>query len=43
MNPVSHVIEPIIKTGITYTWVVTIHPFEDGDWRIARAIGDGDG
>ncbi len=33
-------IDPIIKAGIAHLWFVTIHPFEDGNGRIARAIGD---
>jgi len=33
-------IEPVIKSGIAHLWFVTIHPFEDGNGRIARAIGD---
>jgi len=33
-------IEPVIKSGIAHLWFVTIHPFEDGNGRIARTIGD---
>jgi len=29
-----------LKSGIAHLWFVTIHPFEDGNGRIARAIGD---
>ena len=32
--------DPVIKAGIVHLWFVTIHPFEDGNGRIARAIGD---
>jgi Fic family protein len=32
--------DPIIKAGIAHLWFVTIHPFEDGNGRIARAITD---
>lgn len=32
--------DPVIKAGIAHFWFVTIHPFEDGNGRIARAIGD---
>jgi Fic family protein len=30
----------VIKAGIAHLWFVTIHPFEDGNGRIARAIAD---
>ena len=33
-------LDPVIKAGIAHFWFVTIHPFEDGNGRIARAIGD---
>lgn len=32
--------DPIIKSGVAHLWFVTIHPFEDGNGRIARAIAD---
>ena len=32
--------DSVIKAGIAHFWFVTIHPFEDGNGRIARAIGD---
>jgi Fic family protein len=31
---------PLIRAGIGHLWFVTLHPFEDGNGRIARAIGD---
>jgi len=33
-------IDPVLKAGIAHFWFVTIHPFEDGNGRIARAISD---
>jgi Fic family protein len=33
-------IDPVLKAGIAHLWFVTIHPFEDGNGRIARAVGD---
>jgi Fic family protein len=32
--------DPILKAGIAHLWFVTIHPFDDGNGRIARAIAD---
>ncbi len=32
--------DPVIKAGIAHLWFVTVHPFEDGNGRIARAITD---
>ena len=32
--------DPVLKAGISHFWFVTIHPFEDGNGRIARAICD---
>lgn len=36
----THPIDPILKAGIAHLWFVSIHPFEDGNGRIARAISD---
>jgi Fic family protein len=33
-------IDPVLKAGIAHFWFVTVHPFEDGNGRIARAIAD---
>ncbi len=33
-------INPFIKAGIAHLWFVTIHPFDDGNGRITRAITD---
>lgn len=30
----------LIKSGLGHLWFVTVHPFDDGNGRIARAIGD---
>jgi Fic family protein len=30
----------VVKAAIAHLWFVTIHPFEDGNGRIARAIAD---
>jgi Fic family protein len=33
-------IDPVLRSGVAHFWFVTIHPFEDGNGRIARAIGE---
>ena len=33
-------IDPVLKAGLAHVWFVTIHPFDDGNGRIARAIAD---
>lgn len=32
--------DPVIKAGLAHFWFVTVHPFEDGNGRMARAIAD---
>jgi Fic family protein len=39
-NAEEESIDPVLKAGIAHLWFVTIHPFEDGNGRIARAIAD---
>jgi Fic family protein len=33
-------LEPVLKAAQAHLWFVTIHPFDDGNGRIARAIAD---
>lgn len=33
-------LDPVLKAGIAHFWFVTLHPFEDGNGRISRAIAD---
>ena len=32
--------DALIKAGLAHLWFVTLHPFDDGNGRIARAVGD---
>ena len=32
--------DPVLKAAVAHLWFVTIHPFDDGNGRIARAITD---
>jgi Fic family protein len=33
-------LDPVLRAAIAHLWFVTIHPFDDGNGRIARAIAD---
>jgi len=33
-------LDPILRAGIAHLWFVTLHPFDDGNGRLARAITD---
>lgn len=33
-------LDDVLKAGLAHLWFVTIHPFDDGNGRIARAIAD---
>ena len=32
--------DPVLKAGLAHLWFVTLHPFDDGNGRIARAVAD---
>ncbi|MDP6568083.1 MAG: Fic family protein [Alphaproteobacteria bacterium] len=32
--------DPVLKAGLAHLWFVTLHPFADGNGRMARAIAD---
>lgn len=38
--PSKAVIDPVVRAGIAHYWFVAIHPFDDGNGRIARALTD---
>lgn len=31
-------VDPVLKSALVHLWFVTVHPFDDGNGRIARAI-----
>ena len=33
-------LDPVLRAAVAHLWFVTIHPFEDGNGRVARAIAD---
>ncbi len=33
-------IDGVLKAGLAHLWFVTVHPFDDGNGRIARAVAD---
>lgn len=33
-------LDPVLKSAIAHLWFVTIHPFDDGNGRVARALAD---
>lgn len=39
-NAPPRTIDPVLKAGMAHLWFVTIHPFQDGNGRTARAIAD---
>lgn len=32
--------DPVLHAGLAHLWLVTLHPFDDGNGRISRAVGD---
>ena len=39
-NNTKQQMDPVLKAGVAHLWFVTIHPVDDGNGRIARAIAD---
>ncbi len=39
-NGSQSTMEPLLRAGLAHLWFVTIHPMDDGNGRIARAIAD---
>jgi Fic family protein len=40
LNDSNTAVDPVIKAGLAHLWLVTLHPFEDGNGRIGRAVCD---
>ena len=36
----DNTLDPVLKAAIAHFWFIIIHPFEDGNGRIGRAITD---
>ena len=36
----NNAVDPVLKAAIAHFWFIIIHPFDDGNGRIARAIAD---
>ncbi|MFZ7123479.1 MAG: Fic family protein [Bacteroidota bacterium] len=36
----DHSLDPVLKAAVAHFWFIIIHPFDDGNGRIARAISD---
>ena len=36
----SDTVDPVLRAALAHLWFVTIHPFDDGNGRIARAVAD---
>lgn len=33
-------LDPLVRAGVAHLWLVTLHPFDDGNGRVARAVTD---
>lgn len=33
-------LDPLLRAGLAHFWFVTLHPFDDGNGRLARAVSD---
>jgi Fic family protein len=39
-NGDSKALDPLLRAGIAHLWFVTLHPFDDGNGRLTRALTD---
>ena len=40
LSRLDRAVDPLIRAGLAHLWFVTLHPFEDGNGRLARALAD---
>ncbi|WP_235041474.1 Fic family protein [Vreelandella profundi] len=33
-------LDPLVRAGIAHLWLITLHPFDDGNGRVTRAVTD---
>ncbi|HEY7771903.1 MAG TPA: Fic family protein [Marinagarivorans sp.] len=39
-NQPSEGLDPLLRAGIAHLWLITLHPFDDGNGRVTRAVTD---
>lgn len=39
-QPKKPSLDPLVRAAITHFWFITLHPFDDGNGRITRALTD---
>jgi Fic family protein len=39
-NGPSRELDPLLRAGIAHLWFATLHPFDDGNGRLTRALTD---
>lgn len=39
-NVASTTLDPLLRAGLAHLWFVTLHPFDDGNGRLTRALTD---
>jgi len=39
-NHIPSSLDPMLRAGIAHLWLVTLHPFDDGNGRVTRAVTD---
>ncbi len=39
-NTPPHGLDPLLRAGIAHLWLITLHPFDDGNGRVSRAVTD---